>query len=50
MQKIDEWKLKLEIEYGTIIKRVSLETEDEYFQAIVMDADKKILADAELRI
>ena len=32
--------------YGTIIKRVSLEAEDENFKAIVMDKDKNILANS----
>jgi hypothetical protein len=36
-------------EYGTIIKRLSLE-KDEYFKAIAKDKDNNILADAELRI
>jgi len=37
-------------EYGTTIKRLSLETTDEYFKATVTDKDKKLLANAELTI
>jgi uncharacterized membrane protein len=37
-------------QYGTVIKQLSLEAEEEYFKAIVMDKDNNILANAELRI
>ncbi len=37
-------------EYGTTIKRLSLETTEEYFKATVTDKDKKLLANAELTI
>ncbi len=37
-------------EYGTTIKRLSLETTKEYFKATVTDKDKKLLANAELTI